>query len=254
MDFRLSRLICKKNGGRWNGRIRILHIMLLLPLIHPPLAAQPDSVYSDYIQFPAPIAPGSFRPSIGASITVLPQILVEDELRQTPLLQGQLRYGLPLNFSLTGILSTNVLTNLIELEGRWDLQVNRFAFGLSYSSGWWYGFAPIENFNITATSGVHSPGVSGGLRIRDFYVSARVEAQMVSLLRIESDGTQTNMDENFIAGYALEMNLEQPFWGETDVALGLRFNYSRSLYQSWLAFNAFDEKLIYPEFTAHLLF
>ena len=261
MRMRDNSVISKANPGPCRkGSICSLFVLSILPLVFlfpDPASAQAQddtSTYCDYVNFPAPIERWTFRPLVGLSLTILPQILVEDELRQTPLLRGSVRYGLPLNFSLTGTLSTNVITNLIEAEARWDVQLNRFAFGLSHRIGWWYGFSPIEGFDITASSWVHFPGVSAGVRIRDFYLSARVEAQLVTSLEIQTDGIQTNSDEDFVAGYAFGLNLEQPFWGETDVALGLRFNYSRSLYQAWLAFNSFNEPLIYPEFTAGFLF
>ena len=204
--------------------------LLLLAVTPLTLQAQYDSVRADFLNYPAPIEHGDFRPSLGMSITVLPQILVEDQVRQTPMLQGRLRYGLPLNISLVGSISTNIITNLIELEGNWSLELDRFAFAASYRLGWWYGFAPIEGFDVDAQSWINFPGVSAGVRIRDFYISARAEAQILSSLEVRTDGIETNSNTNSVAGYSFAMFLEQPFWGETDVALGLRINYSRLLY------------------------
>lgn len=208
----------------------------------------------DFLHYPAGLEYGEFRGLFGVSITILPKILVEDQIRQSPLVTGQLRFGLPLNFSVEGALSTNIIANYVTLGPRWGLDFGRFAFGLSAKLGYWYGFAPIEGFDIVATSWMNIPGVEFGLRLDEVRTTLRAEALIVTALRITSDDIETRTSKNEVAGYALDFRIEQPFWGNSSTALGLRLNYSKTMYQAWLAFSTLDVYQIYPEFTIALLF
>ena len=208
----------------------------------------------DYLHYPAGIPTGEFRGLIGINMTILPQILVEDQIRQSPMLTGQVRYGLPGNFSVDASVTSNIIANFIAIGPRWGLDFERFSLGVSARLGYWYGFAPIEGFDIVATSWLNYPGLEIGLRLDDVRATLRAEAQIVTALRITSDAIETSSSKNTIGGYALDIHIEQPFWGDSSTSLGLRLNYSKSMYQAWLAFSTLDVYQVYPEFTIALLF
>ena len=232
-----------------NSLIAIILAMTALPLLPEPVTGQADHLYH-----PEPIEPGSIVSTAGVSITFLPRTLVETEFRQAPLLDLRVRYGLPVQFSLEGGVRTNFFTNFIDLRGRYAFNLDPVYIGPSLRIGWWYGFAPFEGFDIQAESWMNFPGIDFGLTVDSVRFSATVEAQIISSLTIKTDGITTEQTRNEVGGYSLHLVLEQLFWGETSTAVGLRVNYSKSLYQAWLAFSTFDTYLFYPEFTFGILF
>src|SRR5690606_3171749 len=110
-----------------------------------------------------PVEAGSIVGTTGVSVTFLPRTLVEAELRQTPLLDLRIRYGLPVKFSLEGGVRTNFFTNFIDLRGRYAFNLDPVYIGPSLRLGWWYGFAPFDGFDIQAQSWMNFPGIEFGL-------------------------------------------------------------------------------------------
>ena len=210
--------------------------------------------HGEYLRSPEPLESGELVVATGLSITVLPQILVEGEFRQAPLLDLRARYGLPGQFSLEGGVRTNVLTNFVDLQARYAVDLDPFYLGAHYRVGWWYGFATFQGFDIVAQSWLNFPGIEFGTRIDDVRLSVAADIAYVTSLNIETEGISTTETTNELNGYSVGMAVEQPFIGDQSVTLGLRIHYTRSLYQAWLAFPTFEERLFYPEFTFEFLF
>jgi len=222
-----------------------------------PITAQPaaspssppdSSIAGETLLTPIPIPSGEFRAAVGATITILPRIVAEEELRQVPMLNLELRYGLPLGFSATGRASTNVITNLISAGAEWRGRLGRFSVGAGYQVAYWYGFAAFEGFDVDAQSWLTFPALTAGFDFDDFHLSGRAELQFITSRSSATEGIETGSDRNALGGYAFTTTLEQPFWGNTSAIIGLKVYYSRSMYQSWLAFSTFNEYLFYPEF------
>lgn len=229
-------------------------VAIVLALAIPQLLPHPVSGQGNHLFHPEPIEPGSIVGTAGVSVTFLPRSLVEAEIREAPLLDLRIRYGLPNQFSLEGGIRSNVFTNFIDLRGRYAFNLDPVFIGPSLRIGWWYGFAPFDGFDIRAASWLNYPGIDFGLKYDSIRFGATIEAQIITSLTIRTDGITTEETQNEVGGYALHLFLEQPFWGKTSTAIGLRVNYSKSIYQAWLAFSSFDEYLFYPEFTFGILF
>lgn len=197
---------------------------------------------------PHPIPSGQLRTAVGATITILPRVVAEEELRQVPMLNLELRYGLWLGFAATGRVSSNVITNLASVGAEWRGRLGRFSASAGYSVAYWYGFAAFEGFDVDAQSWLTFPALTAGFDFDDFHLSGRAELQFVTSRSSATEGIETGSDRNVLGGYAFTAAIEQPFWGTTSAIVGLKVYYSRSMYQSWLAFSTFNEYLFYPEF------
>lgn len=208
----------------------------------------------DFLFHPESIDAGEIVYGVGLGVTFFPRSVVETEVRQAPLLEMRARYGLPVHFSIEGGIRSNIITNFVDLRGRYAFNLDPVILGGSFRIGWWYGFAPFDGFDVTATSWLNYPGVEVGFRRGDVRFGTLVEAQIITFLSIETDGIETEQSTNELGGYSFSFFAEQPFWDHTELALALRLNYSRSMYQAWLAFSASEEYLLYPEVSLHLLF
>ena len=92
-----------------------------------------------------------------------------------------------------------------------------------------------------------SPYVAVGLDFGDFLLSAQLETQ-TNRMWTQIDDKEIARKDHKIAGVALNLNLEQPLWHNHYVVLGVKLNYAKFFYQSWISYTTIDEYLLYPEF------
>ncbi len=202
-----------------------------------------------FVLYPAPLQTYEYRGAIGADLTVLPRLVVEEEVRQSPMIDYRARFGLPWNFSLHGYIGTNVLTTVVSLGTSWNAKTGPLAFGLGAELAYWYGFATFEGFDVTASSWLLRPKASIGVDFERVRLSAHGALQIVTARTTRSDGLDVSNQRNQLTGASVGVSVEQPFFGTTHAAVGMTIHRSRAMYQAWLAFTAFDEYLLYPEFT-----
>jgi len=202
-----------------------------------------------FVRYPAPLEPYEYRGAIGVDLTVLPRLVVEEEVRQIPMLDYRARYGLPWNFSLHGYVGTNVLTTIGTVGGSWNLKAGPIACGARVDLSYWYGFATFEGFDVTASSWLLRPSASIGVEFERVRLATDLSMQIVTARTTRSDGLDVSTDRNHVAGFSIGATVEQPFFGSTHALIGLTIHRSRAMYQAWLAFASFSEYLLYPEFT-----
>ena len=70
-------------------------------------SAQDNDSGRVYVLFPQEADPYSFSGSIGATTTFVPRPIAEEEIRQIPILDANVRYNLPVNFALTVLRGNN---------------------------------------------------------------------------------------------------------------------------------------------------
>ena len=217
------------------------------------LAAQ-DYTDRVFISYPGAMKTWAFRAAAGVSVTVLPRQLVEEELRQVPMLGGEARFGLPLNLSLTARAATNVITNGAGIGALWSLRIRRFALAIGDEQAFWYGFATVDGFDLRAHGWLNFPSISAGFAFDEFILSLKAEAQLVTYQRTVAGEIGVQSKKNTISGVAFTVAVEQPFWADRHFKVGAKINYSRQLYHAWLAFGTFNEFLAYPEFFVMMIF
>ena len=212
--------------------------------------------YSDkeFLQYPRAFERWHFQNVVGFNLTVLPRAIVEEEIRQFPLLSYEARIGLPWNFSATGKIGSNVITNLGSISTQWSYSFGRFACAVGDEVAFWYGFSEIDGFDLTAQGWLNFPHVTVGFAFDDFMLSVRAETQIITFQSTVAGETEVKSNKNAFSGFALGFVIEQPFWKNQHVKLGLKINYSKQMYQSWLAFSTFQDYLFYPEFSFGFIF
>ena len=237
----------------WSRSVHLLMSLILLCVSTDGMHAQ-DVNNHDFITYPGVIAPWTIRSAIGLSVTILPRPIVEEELRQVPMLTAEARIGLPWNLSATGRAGTNVLTTAAGFGAQWSLTLGRVAFSLGDEQAFWYGFATVDGFDLDAQGWLNFPSVSAGIALDDFILSLKTEAQIVTFQKTVAGTTEVLSSKNTLSGVAFTLAVEQPFWAGQYVKLGAKINYARQMYHAWLAFGTFKEFLTYPEFFVVLIF
>ena len=207
-----------------------------------------------YIYFPAPFESQSFHYSLGVSITILPRAIVEEEIRQIPMINASLRYGLPSGFSMTGHFSTVYITNVISLGLMWSVPAGKFLFAVSDEVAYWFGFADLNGFDTKAMGLVNKPGISAGIDIDAYKLTAKTEMLVLFSQHTYFGSASVGRIKPEIAGIVTSVNMEQDIFNETFMSFALRINYARPNYQLWLAFSVQDRWLAYPELQISFIF
>jgi hypothetical protein len=226
-------------------------LLLLFPAL--PLEAQEHGAHS-FFHYPGYVRPWHARLSGGLSLMILPRTLVEQEIRQLPMLTMEAREDLPLRFTAIGRIRSNVIANYGSLSGQWNIYTGRISLSVGDEFAYWYGFATLEGFDLTAEGWINFPHVLVGLDFQEFAVTLRAEAQIVTFQKTTAGETVVRANKNLLSGFAIALFIEQPLWKAHNVSLGLKLNYSQQMYQSWLAFSTFRDYLPYTEFVFGFLF
>lgn len=215
------------------------------------LRAAPDSTSgSPYVIAPNPLSSFTGNLSLGTSLTMLPQPLVEAEV-PLPSVDIRWRLGLPLNVGLTGRFSSNLASTIVTAGPMFSVEWNRVTLGGGYKVGYFYGTVTfIDGFDTDVTGWLNYPFVTAGIRFNEFTISGVAEVELVLAQRLRVETIRIDKTGRTFNGASLTLAIEQPFWKETHIALGVTLHYSRNPYQAWLAFDTFDDILFYPELFA----
>ena len=232
---------------------RLIHKFLIFIVFIPILfynnysRAQTDSNRS-YIYYPKEIPTWDFRYTLGFTLAYIPKTIVEEEIYYSPLADLNMRFGLPYNFSAHGRISTIGITNHFLFGGQWSFTTGNFSFAPSYDFGYWLGVINIKGFDVVANGFINYPGFIIGVDFDDFYVSLKGEMLWITFEETFTGETTTGGIKRELAGGAFTYALEQPFWKNTSIAMGVKLYYTKFFYQSWVSFSTFDRILIFPEF------
>ncbi|CAN5514225.1 hypothetical protein BH10BAC6_BH10BAC6_11960 [soil metagenome] len=211
--------------------------------------AQPSDTlnFEHYVFTTHPLDAGDGAFSIGAALTILPQPLTEYPT-PAPMLDMRWRFGLPLQLSVYGRAGSNIATTLANMGLLWSFTFGRGSFGFGASELYMYGnITYVDGFNTVQHRWSTYPMVAASWSFPAFTVSGRFELEyMTSQVRTIADQT-VNTAQDQLNGGSLTLAIEQPFWKNTHVSMGVTLNYSRNPYQAWFLFNTFRDKMFYPE-------
>ena len=219
---------------------------LLLLIMALPLRAQTESM-RPWLHFPAPLGAGEMRAIAGLRLLTLPVDIVEEEINKAPSLDCAVVLGLPGQTGLRGQAVLQYVTNHFRLGATWSQRLGAFGVGLGYDIGFWFGSVDFEGFDNRGNGWTHYPQLSLGYDFGDVLLSLRAEAIWMQAMRSFAGENEIRNTGNRLAGGAVTAVLEQPFWGATHVALGVRLSVTEFHYQSWFAFSTFERRLLFSE-------
>ena len=200
-----------------------------------------------YIYYPAALQEYELQSSIGVTIARLPRPIVEEELDQSPMLDYNIRFGLPNNFSLLCRISTIGLTNHISAGGKWSFSMNRFSFSIGNQTAYWFGWANFSDFDVRANGINDYPEISMGYDFDRFLLTMKAEAEFLITLNKYSGNIQTSASQSKPVGINFGIFTEQHFLRNNWVTIGLKLHYSKYFYQSWIAFSTLEQWFWIPE-------
>jgi len=234
--------------------MRLLSLLLIIPSIFLQTALPSEQPRTPYIAFPQSLTEGTTSYSLGVSLTLVPRAIAEEEIRQIPMLDLKVRYGLPLNFSFYSHLSTVYITNIATAGLWWSHSWSNVVLAFSDEFSFWFGVADMTGFDTKAIGLVNRPGVNCGIDIDSYKISLKSEALITLSQHTYFGSTSFGRFKPEFAGLAFSLTVEQPLWKETYASFGLRTNYAKPNYQVWLAFSVQDRWMVFPELQFAILF
>jgi hypothetical protein len=173
--------------------------------------------------------------------------VVEEEINQSPMLELNARLGLPLKLSLVAQVKSNYIANYGILGLQWSFFNGDLSLSFGNKVAVWFGHLEMEAIRLKASGISIMPYLTAGIDYDEYLISVAVESQSNRMWTQTDERTLGKIDD-LISGIAFDINIEQPLWHNHWVILGVKLNYVKFFYQSWLSYTTLDEYLLYPEF------
>ena len=201
------------------------------------------------LDFPASLTPGDWRFSLGVSSIAMPEdIVLETASLRWPLIRFASVMGLPENFVFDGKISTELVTNHLELGGRWIYEFTdelHTDAGLSFA----YFFGQLKQFEYDTK--IHGwftyPSVAIGYDFNSLTITLRGTISFVNSLTSKNGSVESSFNTNKFNGFFYRVSLEQPFYKITTIGIAFQLNYLKLYYPEWPLFPAFDRYYWIPE-------
>lgn len=202
------------------------------------------------LDYPSAMTPWDWRFSLGySSISMPSDIVLESSVVRWPLIKFAAQMGLPSNFILDAMLSTEVLTNHLELGGRWVYNINdKLHVNAEYSLAYFYGQLEQTGYNTKIHGWFSYPSVGIGYDFDGLTLTAIGAISFTNSLSSSSGGVETIFNQNRYNGFYYRISLEQPFFQNTSIGLAFQLNYLKFYYPQWALFPAIDRYYWIPEF------
>ena len=208
-----------------------------------------DSVKNKpYFYYPKSFNSLQYSTVIGISVTKFPIPIVEDQVNTAPMLNLDFRLGVSKKIDINFQFYSNYFANLGSLGFQWMLLDKRISLAVGENTAVWFGHLELESIQLKSMGVVISPFFSIGYDAKDFKVTSSLEIQN-SYMKTLSHGVLLGEFYRPLSAISYKFFLEQPLWNEHWVVLGIKLNYAKFYYQSWLAYSSIDEYFFYPEFS-----
>lgn len=201
-----------------------------------------------FIFFPHSSTKG-WTTSVGVTAATLPRDIFEEFNYRVPAGDVHVVKKLSSHFNLHGRMSIQIFQNLVTTGPQWNTALNdRFALGVGNQVGYWFGFVNFAGFKSRGSGWQSYPNASIGYRFnRQVLLTLRAEAMMDFGIKTYAGKERVTTDHRLLSGSAYSIILEQPFFGNKNLVLGLRGMYTDFYWQTWASFESFDRNIFYPQ-------
>ncbi|GIK61436.1 MAG: hypothetical protein HND39_16185 [Ignavibacteriota bacterium] len=229
--------------------------VLLVYNFTPMVSAQQLNFDENTFFYPHKYYQGQIISSLGIALAKLPEDVVEtDDVFRAPLFSYRMKYGLPSNFLAEGSIETNIVTFNFMLGPKWNFALDRFAFSAGTDLSFYIGKLEQFGFDTKFNGWALYPNITAGYRLNKFTVSVKSELVFNLAEQSKNGESEIENDLDFFNGWTIGVYIEQPFWGDNYVVLGIRSTFLKFYYPMWAAFSTFDRQFYIPEATFTFIF
>ncbi len=209
-------------------------------------AADTFDITAPSMRFPHQYRQWGFQVAAGLLMVKPPMDLLENAI-QAPLVNIHMTFGLPWRLSLEGDVQTIVVSNQFSLGPRIGYGYRNFYFNAGWDVAWVYGQLRQIGFDNRAKVWLHYPNLSVGYKLKRMAFTLRGEAVFVAKLTETSGGNEVSVSRNFYNGFTVGFYLEQRLWKNHVFIFGLKDNYEKYYWPTWMLFTTFNRYYHIPE-------
>lgn len=235
--------------------LRLLIFTISISFFTSVLNAQQLNFKDNTFFYPHKYNSGQMISSLGIALAKLPEDVVEtDDVFRAPLFSYRMKYGLPENFLAEGSVESNIVTFNFMLGPKWNYEIDRWGFSVGTDLSYYFGQLEQFGFDTKFNGWALYPNISAGYQFEKFTISVKSELVFNLAEQSKNGENEIENDLDFFNGWTIGVYLEQPFWGDNYVVLGVRSTFLKFYYPMWAAFSTFDRAFYIPEATFTFIF
>jgi hypothetical protein len=231
-------------------RFTIIIIISLIGFL--PLSAQQPVIQDTFditmpsMQFPHINKKWGFKISAGLSMVKPPKDLLENAI-QAPLVNVHMIFGLPWKFSLESELQTIVVSNQLTLGPRFSFLYKDFGVKVGWDIAYVYGQLKQGGFDNSIHGWIHYPNLSVGYKLKKIAFTLKGEIVTVANVTTKSGENEVTNSNNFYNGCTGAFYIEQRIHKNKILVIGLKDNYVKYYWPTWMLFSTFNRYYHIPE-------
>ena len=198
------------------------------------------------MQFPHQYKKWGFQVSAGLLLVKPPFDLMENNY-QGPLVNIHATFGLPWKFSLEGDISSILVSNQFSLGPRLSFLFRNFGIKLGWDVAFSYGQLRQFGFDNKSKVWIHYPSISLGYKLKTMAFTFKAELIGVSRVSQTTGENEVVQSKNFFNGFTGAIYIEQRLWKEHVFMVGLKDNYEKLYWPTWMLFTTFNRFYHIPE-------
>lgn len=230
--------------------MRYLLFFFLLTFYAPCIQAQEKKDTFDIamssMRFPHQYKKWGFQIAAGLSLVKPPMDLLENAI-QAPLVNVHMTFGLPWRFSLEADVTTIIVSNQFSLGPRIGYGHRNFYANLGWDVAFVYGQMKQAGFNNTAKVWINYPNLSIGYKLKKMAFTLKGEVVILANVSMQSGENEVVRTKNFFNGGTIAFYIEQRLWKNHVFIIGLKDNYEKFYWPTWMLFNTFNRFYHIPE-------
>jgi len=228
--------------------IRVVLFLLILQPCFAQVGAKPDTfdITRPSMRFPHQYKKWGFQIGAGLLMVKPPMDLLENAI-QAPLVDIHMTFGLPWKFSLEGDVQTILVSNQIALGPRLGFGYRNFYFNVGWDFAFVYGQLRQAGFDNSAKLWIDYPNISVGYKLKRMAFTIKAEAVYIASVSQKSGENEVSSTKNFYNGYTVGFYSEQRLWKNHVFIFGLKDNYVKYYWPTWMLFSTFNRYYHIPE-------
>lgn len=233
-------------------RVRFLPLILLFLLsawllpAQVPVARDSFNIAASSMRYPHQLKKWGFRIAAGFSLVDPPKDLLENAI-QAPLVNIHMTFGLPWKLSLEGDVTTLVVSNQFALGPHLGFVIKNFSINMGWDVAFCYGQMNFAGFDNKSKIWIHYPNLSLGYKLKDIAFTLKGEVVGVSSLVQTSGTNEVERSKFFYNGFTFALYIEQRLWKNHVFVIGLKDNYEKFYWPTWMLFSTFNRFYHIPE-------
>ena len=231
-------------------KLKFKILSLLFIIFATSLFAQNETIIKGSFYYPQRLDKWEYKHQLSLTLASLPEDYIEEanSMVYAPLFQYAAELGYEKGFALRGRFWTNIVTYNFTVGPRWSYRGGRLSAALGIDISYVFGQLKRFGFNNTIHTWYVHPNINLGIAFNQFTLTFGAEVNSIISTSQYVDSVPISSGETGFNGISIFAFIEQPFWSDKFLSIGLRMNYLQIYFPAWAVFPTWDRLSLIPEF------